>query len=68
MPNLKKEKQFVYGDNLSEAFGKLGILLYNPDEWQRFLDSSKRSIKCVLLNNKNRYESVLISHTSVFKK
>jgi hypothetical protein len=31
---------------------------YNPDQWPLFTDSSKVTLKVVLLHNKNRFPSV----------
>ena len=35
----------------------------NPDEWRLFIDSSKASLKVVLLHNGNKFPSVPSSHT-----
>ena len=42
---------------------KLGVSKYSPSEWRLFIDSSKRSLKCVLLNNGNRYKSIPIGYS-----
>jgi hypothetical protein len=39
---------------LMEAFN----IKYEPEEWRLFIDSSKRSLKAVLLHNGNNYASV----------
>ena len=36
---------------------------YNPENWRLFIDSSKRSLKCVLLHNGNKYGSIPIAHS-----
>ena len=33
----------------------IGVINYCPVEWILFIDSSKRSLKCVLLHNRNIY-------------
>ena len=38
----------------------------NPNDWQLFLDSSKRSLKRVLLHNGNVYRAVPIGHSVYF--
>ena len=48
LPYFKEEKQLGYCDNVSARLGELGIPSYNPEEWRLFLNSSKRSLKCVL--------------------
>ena len=50
-----EEKQLIYCDNVPELFGQLGFSSYNPEEWRLFMDSSKRSLKCVLLHNGTSY-------------
>ena len=67
LPYFKEEKQ-LYCDNVSGLLGELGIPSYNPEEWRLFLDSSMRSLKCVLLHNGNRYGAVPIGHSTVLKE
>ena len=50
---FEEEKQLICCDNVPGLFGQLGISSYNPEEWRFFMDSSKRSLKCVLLHNGN---------------
>ena len=68
LPYCEEEKQLVYCDNVPGLFGEFGIPSYNPEEWRLFLDSSKCSLKCVLLNNGNRYGAVLVGHSTVLKE
>ena len=35
---------------------------FNPDQWRLFVDSSKVSLKVVLLHNGNRFPSVPLAH------
>ena len=46
---FKEEKQLIYCDNVPGLFGQLDSSSYNPEEWRLLMDSSKRSLKCVLL-------------------
>ncbi|GFT17074.1 uncharacterized protein TNCV_4738141 [Trichonephila clavipes] len=41
---------------------------YQPSDWRLFIDSSKRSLKCVLLNNGNKYGSIPIAHSVTLKE
>jgi len=41
---------------------------YNPDQWRLFIDSSKVSLKVVLLHNGNRFPSVLLVHAANMKE
>ena len=40
---------------------------YNPDQWGLFIDSSKVSLKEVLLHNGNRFPSVPLAHAANMK-
>ena len=41
---------------------------YNPDQWCLFIDSSKVSLKVVLLHNGNRFPSVPLAHAANLKE
>jgi len=41
---------------------------YNPDQWPLFIDSSKVSLKLVLLHNGNRFPSVPLAHAANMKE
>ena len=40
----------------------------DPTEWRLFIDSSKASLKCVLLHNGKRYTSISIGHSVHLKE
>ena len=40
----------------------------NPDQWRLFTDSSKVSLKVVLLHNVNRFPSVPLAHAANMKE
>ncbi|KFM57282.1 hypothetical protein X975_22777, partial [Stegodyphus mimosarum] len=42
---------------------KLRISTYIATQWQLFINSSKQSLKCVLLYNGNLFGAVLIGHS-----
>ena len=44
-------------NNVDKLFEELGIV-HDPKEWRLFIDSSSRSLKCVLLHNGNHYPSI----------
>ncbi|GFW77893.1 uncharacterized protein TNCV_3911031 [Trichonephila clavipes] len=46
----------------------MGLKKYQPSDWRLFIDSSKRSLKCVLLNNRNKYGSIPIAHLVTLKE
>jgi len=41
---------------------------YNPDQWCLFFDSSKVSLKLVLLHNKSRFPSIPLAHAANMKE
>ncbi|GFW48123.1 uncharacterized protein TNCV_3076631 [Trichonephila clavipes] len=43
-------------------------IVYEPEEWRLFIDSSKRCLKAVLLHNGNRYASVPVGHSVHLKE
>ena len=46
----------------------MGVPEYKPDDWRLFLDSSKRSLKCVLFHNGNKYACIPIGHSTKLKE
>jgi hypothetical protein len=40
---------------------------YNPDQWRLFIDSTKVTLKVVLLHNGNRFPSVPLAHEANMK-
>ena len=62
------EDDFVYCNNILGLLAKMGLPDYNLDEWRLFIDSSKRSLKCVLLHKGNNFAYVPNGHSVVVKK
>ncbi|KAI6648441.1 hypothetical protein LOD99_8231 [Oopsacas minuta] len=46
----------------------MGVPQYRPEDWRLFIDSSKRSLKCVILHNGNLYVSIPIGHSTKLKE
>ena len=46
----------------------MGLSAYRSNDWRLFIDSSKRSLKCVLIHNANQYESIPIGHSVTLKE
>jgi len=44
------------------------LFYYNPDQWRFFIDSSKVSLKVVLLHNRNKFPSVPLAHAANMKE
>jgi hypothetical protein len=62
-----KENNLVFCNDIENLLKKIGLPEYNPSEWHLSIDSSKRSLKCVLLNNGNIYGSIQIGHSTTMK-
>lgn len=67
-PFFTKEDQLVYCVSITDVIRQLGEEVYNPSDWRLFIDSSKRSLKSVLLHNGNKYASVPIAHSVYLKE
>ena len=61
------ENKLCYCTNIPGLFMSLG-LPHNPSDWCLFIDSSKRSLKGVLLHNGNKYPSIPIAHSVHLKE
>ena len=61
------ENKLCYCTNIPGLFTSLG-LPHNPSDWRLFIDSSKRSLKGVLLHNENKYPSIPIAHSVHLKE
>lgn len=68
LPYFSEENKLVFCNDIPGLLGQLGISSYDPGEWRLFLDSSKRSLKCVLLHNGNVYGAVPVGHSTVLKE
>jgi hypothetical protein len=60
-------KDVVYCNDANDLFGVLGHV-YNPEERRLFIDSSKVSLKVVLLHNGNFYPSVPLAYSVHMKQ
>ena len=63
-----KTTDLVFCNNVSQLLLNLGVREYAPENWRLFIDSSKRSLKCVLLHNGNLYGSIPIAHSTTLKE
>ena len=59
---------FVTCIDIRLLLSELGIASYNPDERRLFIDSSKASLKSVLLHNGNMYGLIPIGHSLTAKE
>ena len=60
---FKKEESIVYCCDIEGLMNQMKENIYKTQEWRLFLDSSKRSLKAVLLHNKNVYAPIPIAHS-----
>jgi len=58
----------VYCHNVKGLMDELKKDVYKADEWRLFIDSSKRSLKAVLLHNTNKYAPIPIAHSVTLKE
>src|SRR5215469_12926628 len=56
-----------YCHNVTGLFLAIDIV-FNPQEWRLFIDSSSRSLKAVLLHNGNKYQSIPLAHSVHLKE
>lgn len=60
---FREENSLVYCSNIEGLMSEMKVNCYKDDEWRLFIDASKRSLKAVLLNNKNVYASIPVGHS-----
>ena len=66
--SFKQYKEIVVCNDIEPLLMDLGIDHYDKNSWHLFIDSRKRSLKCVLLHNTNRYTSIPIGHSTSLKE
>ena len=59
--------ELCYCNNIPGLFGSVGIE-YNPDHWRLFVDSSKESMKAVLIHNGNTLPSAPVAYSTTLKE
>lgn len=64
---FKQEGDLVYCSDISGVMNEFGIE-YKKEEWRLFIDSSKTSLKAVLLHNGNTYASLPVGHSIHMKE
>ena len=61
------EQEIAYCNDVNSVMDALGHN-YNADEWRLFIDSSKVSLKAVLLHNGNKLPSIPLAHAAGMKE
>jgi hypothetical protein len=59
-----QEDQVVFCTGIRNLLHQLGEKEYDPSTWRLFIDSSKRSLKAVLLHNSNVLASTPLAHST----
>lgn len=62
------DKSLVYCNNIKGLINELKPDTYSADQWRLFIDSSKRSLKAVLLHNTNKYAPIPVAHSTVMNE
>ena len=65
---FSKEDDLVFCNDVSALLNCMGISSYDPADWRLFIDSSKASLKVVLLHNGNKFAPVPIGHSTKMKE
>ena len=63
-----QEKDMVFCNNVEGILKKLGVTQYDPNDWRLYINSCKRSLKCVLLHNGNHLGSTPVGHSTTLKE
>lgn len=63
-----EEEDMVFCNNVSGLLHCMGVSEYRKTDWRLFIDSSKKSLKCVLLHNGNVYAAIPIGHSTTLKE
>ena len=66
--HFTKEDNFVFCKNVKCLPTAMTVPQYKLGEWRLFIDSSKQSLKCVLLHNASTYAGVPIGHSVTLKE
>ena len=64
---FSQEDGVVFCNDVCSVMEVLGHV-YNPDQWRLFIDSSKVSLKVVLLHNGNKFSPVPLAHAANMKE
>ena len=65
---FQSDGQLVYCSDVERLLLAMGLSAYRSNDWRLFIDSSKRSLKCVLLHNGKQYGSIPIGHSVTLKE
>jgi len=63
-----KDEDLVYCTDINGLMNEMKENCYKATDWRLFIDSSKRSIKAVLLHNTNIYAPIPIAHSTIMQE
>ncbi|KAI6658945.1 hypothetical protein LOD99_10864 [Oopsacas minuta] len=64
---FSQQEGLVFCNDIEGLLLEMGVPQYKPEDWRLLIDSSKRSLKCVLLHNGNKYASIPTGHSTKLK-
>lgn len=65
---FSQHESLMFCNNVPGLLKYLGVENYNPNDWRVCTDSSKRSLKAVLLDNGSQYASIPVAHSVHMKE
>lgn len=65
---FSSESSLVYCNDISGLIETFSVTSYSSNDWRLFIDSSKKSLKAVLLHNGNKFASIPIAHSVKMKE
>ena len=68
LPYFKEYEEIVVCSHVESLLIELGMYHCDTNSWRLFIDSSKKSLKCVLLHYTNEYASIPIGHSTKLKE
>ena len=68
LPFFSEENDLVYCTDIIQLLHNIGVSQYEAKDLRLFIDSSRRSLKCVLLHNGNQFSPVPLAHSTALKE
>lgn len=68
LPSFSHEDTPVFCHEIRRILKKLNFPEYFPEDWRLFIDTPRLGLECVLLHNKNKYDSIPIAHSTKMKE
>lgn len=68
LKHFSQQKDLVFCEDVKALMKDMGLQQYNAHDWRLFIDSSNRSLKCVLLHNGNSFGSIPVAYSRILKE